>query len=104
MEEKVKAETAKQEAMDAETNQEFPKKFFLFMFVLFRCGGAFFVRTAFVPDEYWQSLEVAHKFVFGYGYQTWEWKYAIRSSVYPYVHIGSVLPAQGVQDRHCIRS
>lgn len=82
-EEKVIAETAKQEAMEVETSQEFPKKFFFFMFVLFRCGGAFFVRTAFVPDEYWQSLEVAHKFVFGYGYQTWEWKYAIRSSVYP---------------------
>lgn len=66
-----------------EMEKEFPKVFFLFMFVLFRFGGTFFVRTAFVPDEYWQSLEVAHKFVFGYGYETWEWKYAIRSSVYP---------------------
>ncbi|CAN8011032.1 unnamed protein product [Ixodes pacificus] len=53
------------------------------MFVLFRVGGSFFVRTSFVPDEYWQSLEVAHKFVFGYGYLTWEWKHAIRSSIYP---------------------
>lgn len=26
----------------------------------------FFVRTFYVPDEYWQSLEVAHKLVFGY--------------------------------------
>lgn len=24
------------------------------------------VRTSFVPDEYWQSLEVAHRVVFGY--------------------------------------
>lgn len=24
------------------------------------------VRTSFVPDEYWQSLEVAHRLVFGY--------------------------------------
>lgn len=62
---------------------EYPKCFFLFMFVLFRVGGSFFVRTSFVPDEYWQSLEVAHKFVFGYGYLTWEWKHAIRSSIYP---------------------
>lgn len=31
-------------------------------------------RAAFAPDEHWQSLEVAHRIVFGYGYQTWEWR------------------------------
>lgn len=31
-------------------------------------------RTVFAPDEHWQSLEVAHQVVFGYGYQTWEWR------------------------------
>lgn len=36
----------------------------------------------FVADEYWQSLEVAHKLVFGYGYLTWEWIYGIRSYIY----------------------
>lgn len=78
-----RSEEVKEEPKKEEDAKELPKAFFLFMFVLFRCGGAFFVRTAFVPDEYWQSLEIAHKFVFGYGYVTWEWKYAIRSSVYP---------------------
>ena len=26
-------------------------------------------RTFFQPDEYWQSLEIAHRWVFGYGYR-----------------------------------
>lgn len=30
-------------------------------------------RTYFQPDEYWQSLEVAHRLVEGFGYLTWEW-------------------------------
>ncbi|EGR31251.1 plasmid maintenance protein, putative, partial [Ichthyophthirius multifiliis] len=34
----------------------------------------FLLNTYYVPDEYWQSLEVAHKEVFGYGYLSWEWK------------------------------
>lgn len=34
----------------------------------FRLWNALFVRTAFNPDEYWQSAEVAHRMVFGYGY------------------------------------
>ncbi|KAK8761392.1 hypothetical protein V5799_027339 [Amblyomma americanum] len=60
-----RSEEVKEEPKKEEDAKELPKAFFLFMFVLFRCGGAFFVRTAFVPDEYWQSLEIAHKFVFG---------------------------------------
>ncbi|CAH0393990.1 unnamed protein product [Bemisia tabaci] len=40
------------------------------------------VQSWFSPDEYWQSLEVAHKFVFGNGYLTWEWQYGIRSYAY----------------------
>lgn len=42
-------------------------------------------RTFFQPDEYWQSIEIAHRIVFGYGYQTWEWMTSkpIRSVVYP---------------------
>lgn len=34
--------------------------------VAFRVSSAVFSQTAFVPDEYWQSLEVAHRMVFGY--------------------------------------
>ncbi|RHY09382.1 hypothetical protein DYB36_008543 [Aphanomyces astaci] len=36
--------------------------------VAFRVFNALFVRTYFNPDEFWQSSEVAHHMVFGYGY------------------------------------
>lgn len=61
----------------------YPNGFYIFMFMLFRVVGGLFVTSSFVPDEYWQSLEVAHNFIFGYGYQTWEWRHSIRSAVYP---------------------
>ncbi|XP_030567186.1 GPI mannosyltransferase 3 isoform X1 [Drosophila novamexicana] len=48
-----------------------------------RLASVFVVKTYYVPDEYWQSLEVAHKLTFGYGYLTWEWVRGIRSYVYP---------------------
>ena len=32
---------------------------------LYRIVNALVIRTAFSPDEYWQSLEVAHRIVFG---------------------------------------
>lgn len=53
----------------------------IFLFVRF--VSVFLVQTYFVADEYWQSLEVAHKIVFGYGYLTWEWSQGIRSYVHP---------------------
>lgn len=31
-------------------------------------------RTPFQPDETYQSLEPAHRLVFGYGHATWEWR------------------------------
>ena len=34
--------------------------------VAFRVSSAVLSQTSFVPDEYWQSLEVAHRMVFGY--------------------------------------
>ena len=34
--------------------------------VVLRLTSAVMNQTAFVPDEYWQSLEVAHRMVFGY--------------------------------------
>ena len=34
--------------------------------VVFRVANALVCATSFVPDEYWQALEVAHKAVFGY--------------------------------------
>ncbi|XP_001864746.2 GPI mannosyltransferase 3 [Culex quinquefasciatus] len=55
----------------------------LLFFVALRVASVFLVRTWYVPDEYWQSLEVAHRLAFGYGHLTWEWTEGIRSYVYP---------------------
>ncbi|XP_020115189.1 GPI mannosyltransferase 3-like isoform X1 [Ananas comosus] len=49
----------------------------------FRFANALLVQTYFNPDEHWQSLEVAHRIVFGYGHLTWEWKQGIRSYLHP---------------------
>ncbi|KAM9366078.1 GPI mannosyltransferase 3 [Symphorus nematophorus] len=53
--------------------------------VVFRLINCFLVQSSFVPDEYWQSLEVSHRMVFNvtYGYLTWEWKAGIRGFSYP---------------------
>ncbi|XP_018333454.1 GPI mannosyltransferase 3 isoform X1 [Agrilus planipennis] len=57
------------------------KVFLILIFI--RLLSVYIVKTWFVPDEYWQSLEVAHRLVFNYGYLTWEWTLGIRSYVYP---------------------
>ncbi len=49
----------------------------------FRVFNALTNKTFFQPDEYWQSLEVAHNLVYGYGHLTWEWQYGIRSIFHP---------------------
>ena len=50
----------------------------------FRIINACLVQTFFQPDEFFQSLEVAHALVFGYGWKTWEWRdsAAIRSPLH----------------------
>ena len=55
------------------------------LILLFRIVNALSVQSFFNPDEYWQSLEVAHYDVFGYGYKTWEWspEWKVRSYSYP---------------------
>lgn len=53
-----------------------------------RLLSVFLVQTWYVPDEYWQTLEVAHKQVFGYGALTWEWQQGIRSYLYPSIVAG----------------
>lgn len=51
--------------------------------LLFRAYNAIVLATSYSPDEYWQVLEVAHEYVFGYGIQlTWEWSMRIRGSVH----------------------
>lgn len=58
----------------------------VFQFILsIRLTSVVLVQTFYVPDEYWQSLEVAHKLVFGYGYLTWEWSQGIRSYIHPLI-------------------
>ncbi|KAJ8029122.1 GPI mannosyltransferase 3 [Holothuria leucospilota] len=58
----------------------------LAVFILvFRLVNSFVIQTSFVPDEYWQTLEVAHGSVFGYGYQTWEWRTGLRGYTYPLI-------------------
>lgn len=54
------------------------------LLIIWRLVSVFIVQTSHVPDEYWQSLEVAHKLSFGYGYLTWEWRVGIRSYLYPF--------------------
>nr|XP_040219650.2 GPI mannosyltransferase 3 [Anopheles coluzzii] len=57
-------------------------------FVAVRIASVFLVTTWFVPDEYWQSLEVAHRLAFGYGHLTWEWAAGMRSYLYPATFAG----------------
>ncbi|XP_012904734.2 GPI mannosyltransferase 3 isoform X3 [Mustela putorius furo] len=53
--------------------------------IALRICNCFLVQTSFVPDEYWQSLEVAHRMVFNYGYLTWEWTERLRGYTYPLI-------------------
>lgn len=47
----------------------------LFLVLLaIRALDAALTQTFFQPDEYFQSLEIAHQIVFGYGFRTWEWR------------------------------
>ncbi|BFZ63935.1 glycosylphosphatidylinositol anchor biosynthesis [Saitoella coloradoensis] len=55
---------------------------FLGLLVL-RTLNALTTKTFFQPDEFYQSLEVAHKIAFGYGYITWEWDEGIRNPLHP---------------------
>lgn len=63
-----------------------PRRFrILLLLLLWRLISVIIVQTAHVPDEYWQSLEVAHYLAFDYGYLTWEWTMMIRSYIYPFL-------------------
>ncbi|KAJ2358450.1 glycosylphosphatidylinositol anchor biosynthesis [Coemansia erecta] len=48
-----------------------------------RLANAMLVQTFIHPDETWQSLEVAHRLAFGYGFATWEWQHALRGYAHP---------------------
>ena len=55
--------------------------------MVWRTIWAVLSQTWYVPDETWQSVEVAHKVVWGKGVYTWEWDKAIRSSLHPTIFI-----------------
>ena len=67
---------------------------------VYRIALALLTHSIFQPDEFFQSLEVAHHVVFGYGKLTWEWQpgVAIRSIAYPalYVPVYRILRATGL--------
>lgn len=44
------------------------------------------MATFFQADEYWQALEPAHWWVFGYGGLTWEWELGLRSALHPLIY------------------
>lgn len=71
--------------------------------ILFRLINSLVVRTWHHPDEYWQSLEVAHVIVFGYGDVTWEWlpEYQIRGYLHPLLFsiVYQILKITGLDSR-----
>ncbi|KAL5969115.1 GPI mannosyltransferase 3 [Taenia solium] len=74
--------------------------------IFLRLLNALMIRTTFVPDEVWQSVEVAHRWVYGFGALTWEWAptVAIRSPLYPLFFAGiyKALAFSGVDSRDAI--
>jgi phosphatidylinositol glycan class B len=60
---------------------------------------ALLLRSTFVPDEYYQSVEAAYQLVFREGISTWEWEPAnqIRSYLYtaPYMALFALLKFVG---------
>ena len=72
----------------------------IFFVASYRITQAIYCRSYFVADETWQSLEVAHRLVFGYGELTWEWQKGIRSAIFPsmFALIYRTLKAMGLDN------
>lgn len=77
----------------------------LVVIAAFRVANALSTKTFFQPDEYWQSLEPAHRLAYGYGYLTWEWHEGLRSSLPPLVGAGiyKALQLLGLDDPRIVR-
>lgn len=71
-----------------------------FIMLVFRVFNSIFISTFFDPDEYYQSLEVAHNIVFKRGYVTWEWRHMIRGYAHPliFVFVYKVIQLLKLQD------
>jgi len=72
--------------------------------IVFRILNAFLIKTWFVPDEFWQGPEVAHKLGFGYGYLTWEWHEGLRGFTFPvlFASVFQSLNSLGLDSRNAI--
>ncbi|CDO66200.1 dolichyl-phosphate-mannose-glygolipidalpha-mannosyltransferase, putative [Plasmodium reichenowi] len=63
-------------------------KIFIWLLIFFRIFNCLFVVTSFYPDEYFQSVEIAHFWAYGYGHMSWEWEpcVALRSVITPFIY------------------
>lgn len=64
--EKLSADISEEKTDHIEVQSLRLQKTLIFTVVAVRFLNTFFPVTSFVPDEYWQALEVAHRLVFGY--------------------------------------
>lgn len=56
-----------------------------------RLACAALLQTSFVPDEYWQAPEIAHRLAWparGAGAVCWEWRAGLRSPLHPLLLAG----------------
>ena len=71
--------------------------------MLWRLIAAVLVSTTYVPDEYFQSVEVAYHAVHGHGIVTWEWEdgFRIRSflSILPFAAYFKLLQVCGIHSQ-----
>ncbi|CAC9699032.1 GPI mannosyltransferase 3 [Plasmodium sp. DRC-Itaito] len=63
-------------------------KIFIWLLIFFRLFNCLFVVTSFYADEYFQSVEIAHFWAYGYGHMPWEWEpcIALRSVITPFIY------------------
>ena len=62
------------------------KLFFLFLSI--RIAMAVISLTWYVPDETWQSVEIAHGLVWkDRAFKTWEWEHGLRSYLHPLLFV-----------------
>lgn len=60
-----------------------PWTFLLTSALALRIGLAVAAPSIFFPDEIFQTLEPAHRLVYGFGVIPWEWRLGVRSWVFP---------------------
>ncbi|KAG1877747.1 glycosyltransferase family 22 protein [Suillus subalutaceus] len=72
--------------------------------LVLRVAIALNTQGFFQPDEYFQALEPAHHYVFGYGHLTWEWVSSapLRSIIYPALNIPPfwLIKTMGLDERY----